>query len=104
MRQNRRGVDPIGRIFDEQLPDQILGIVADLVPVLLREHQLPRFDGLEERALALGAVASALPVAGLPIAASGGEWQVAAEEDVGDDTEGPEVALFVVGQFVVVRL
>ena len=88
------GAEALVRLLDEQPADEVLGLAGDAVPLGLGELVLAPLDAGEEHVLAGAAVLAALPAA--VGAAVAGEGRVAAEQDVHDDAEAPEVAALVV--------
>lgn len=94
MLQNTIGAEPSVSLLDEQASDQVLGILGDASPFLVRELVPALLDAGEEQLLAgltvlapgPAAVCAAVPV----------ERRIAAEQNVHDHAETPEIATLVV--------
>ena len=89
-----RGVSEV-RVPDQQVTDQIPGLFGHRVPLVVREVVLSVLDAVEEQVLTGVAGLASFPaavLAALPV-----ERRVAAQHDVQDDTQAPQVAALVVG-------
>jgi hypothetical protein len=71
--------DTLGWIMGEHLHDQVLGRWLDLVPDASIDLKLTLFDGLDNLQIRRAV-----------------EWWISTEEHVEDDTDGPNIAKFVI--------
>merc|ERR1712001_815813 len=94
------GIESCPGVLDEEPLDEVLCLGGDGGPVLVGEHEASLLDAGEKPLLAIGARLPPIPSAvEAAVASKGG---VAAQEDVHDHPQAPEVALLVVADALVV--
>ena len=96
MSRNHFGRKTLTGILDEELGDEVFSLIGDVLPLGLRKVEMTVLDGVEEELLAGIARLTLIPTALTATIAR--ERGVAAQQDVHDDPQGPQVAPLVVGQ------
>ena len=94
--RNHFGRKTLTGILDEELGDEVFSLIGDVLPLGLRKVEMTVLDGVEEELLAGIARLTLIPTALTATIAR--ERGVAAQQDVHDDPQGPQVAPLVVGQ------
>lgn len=94
MLQNTISAQPPVSLLNEQASDQVLGVLGNASPFLVRELVPALLDAGEEQLLAGLAILAPAPAAvGAAVPVKG---RIAAEQDVHDHAEAPEIATLVV--------
>jgi hypothetical protein len=94
--QHLRRVQTQSGVLLQQVADEVLGIVRHVGPVLIVELHLALSDGVEEQLLTHRAVLPLFPAA--VGAAASAKRHIAAEKDVHNDTQRPQITLFVIAK------
>ncbi len=89
---------PHGNIVLQQMSDKVLGIIADVVPIIGRKLVDALLDAIEQELLTVVAILSAVPSA--IAAALAYERTLARQHYVDDNAQAPQVASFVVRHVV----
>lgn len=96
VRQDHFGRKTLTGILDQELGNEVFGLIGDVSPVLDRKVKVTILDGVEEELLA-GVTGFTLVPTALSSAVAR-EGRVAAEQDVHDDAKGPEITPLVIGE------
>lgn len=94
MLQDTIGAEPLVCLLDEQAPDQIFRVLGDASPLLVGELVSALLNTGEQQFLTGLTIFPPAPAAvGAAVSVKG---RIAAEQNVHDDPETPEIATFVV--------